>query len=209
VSSPVEAAPCRERRRILVLVAHGRTPERRDRLVDPPSDVRVTIIVAGHSDRRGRTLRAAARCFPTRGATRCLAGLAAVAVLAGAAIGALAGSKTMPGHGRRAAARTPAQAAAYQFPLGCLGATVSRRSSSRPGEAPTRTGPCWHYGVYVTAVLRRVDGVWRLVLAARSDSCPRVPLPAAIRALLVACARNDTRVGRHPGAAFRADDKHQ
>ena len=196
--------------RILVLVAHGRTPERRDRLVDPPSDVRVTVIVVGHSDRRPRTLRAAARCSPPRGAARCLAGLAAVALLAGAVVGALAGSGTTPRHGRPAAARTPAQAAAYQFPLGCLGATVSRRSSSRPGEAPTRTGPCWHYGVYVTAVLRRVDGVWRLVLAARSDSCPRVPLPPAIRALLVACARNDIRVGRRrAGAAFRADDKHQ
>ena len=189
-------------RRILVLVAHGRTPERRDRLFDPPSDVRVTIIVASRGDRLRPKLRALGNSCQTRPVIRCLAGLAAVAALAGAAVGDLAGTGTPPRHGRSASARMLAEAAAYRFPLGCLGATL-RSSSTRPSNATTGTGPCWHYGVYVTAVLRRVDGIWRLTLAARSDSCPSVPLPATVRALLVACTKNDTKVVRSPGSASR------
>jgi hypothetical protein len=196
---------CRGHRRILALVARGRTPERRDRLVDRPSDVRVTVIVVGRNDRRRRTRRDLGNCSRTRGVTRCLAGLAAVAVLAGAAVGELADSGITPRHGRPAAARILAEAAAYRFPLGCLGATLSRRSSSRASNATAL--PCWHYGVYVTAVFRRVYGVWRLMLAARSDSCPSVPLPAAIRALLVACSKNDIRVVRSPGAAVRPEER--
>ena len=93
-----------------------------------------------------------------------------------------------------AAARVVTEAAAYRFPLGCLGATLLRRSSSPAGDATSRAGPCWHYGVYLTVVLRWVDGVWRLMLAARSDSCRRTPLRAAIRALLVACAKHNDKV---------------
>jgi hypothetical protein len=172
-----------------MLVAHGRAPERQDRLVDPPSEVRVTIIVVGSSNVLRRALRALGNRTRTGGVTRGLAGLAAVALLAGAAVGKLNSSGTTPRRAGPAAARS-AEAAAYRFPLGCLGATLNRGSSSRVGDATTGTGPCWHYGVYVTAVLRRVHGVWRLALAARSKSCPDVPLSPTIRALLVACAKN-------------------
>jgi hypothetical protein len=73
--------------------------------------------------------------------------------------------------------------------LGCLGATLLGGRSALTDGVTNSAGPCWHYGVYVTAVLRRVHGVWRLVLDARSDSCPKVALPPAIRALLAACAK--------------------
>jgi hypothetical protein len=121
-----------------------------------------------------------------------IAALAAVAALAGAAVGELAGSETKARHGRGAEAGKLADAAAYRFPLGCLGSTLSSRSSERARGLAKRTNPCWHYGVYVTAVLRRVDGAWRLTLDARSNSCPNVPLPARIRAMLAACARSDS-----------------
>lgn len=166
----------------------------------------MTIIVVGRSDRLRRTLRGLCNCSRTRGVARCLAGLAAVAVLAGAVVGELAGSGTTPRHGRSTAARIAAEAAAYRFPLGCLAATL-RPSSPRPGDATTRTGPCWHYGVYVTAVLRRVDGVWHLMLAARSNSCPSVPLPAAIRTFLVACAKAPALIELRQHSRWRREDR--
>ena len=76
-------------------------------------------------------------------------------------------------------------AAAYRYPLGCLGITLSADRSSMLG----RHSPCWRYGVYVTAVLRRVNGVWRLVLEATSTKCPDVTLPDIVRSALVACER--------------------
>jgi hypothetical protein len=59
----------------------------------------------------------------------CIAALAAVAALAGAVVGELAGSGTMARHRQPAEAGIPAEAAGYRFPLGCLGATLSGRSS--------------------------------------------------------------------------------
>lgn len=77
----------------------------------------------------------------------------------------------------------PQIAAAYRYPLGCLGITLSADRSSMLG----RHSPCWRYGVYVTAVLRRVNGVWRLALEATSPRCPAVPLPDVVRSALVSC----------------------
>jgi hypothetical protein len=76
---------------------------------------------------------------------------------------------------------------AYRFPLGCMGVTMTARALA--GALRARSGPCWRYGVFVTAILRRVDGVWRLALEATSHSCPRVPLPAPVRAQLAVCRR--------------------
>lgn len=78
-------------------------------------------------------------------------------------------------------------AAAYRYPLGCLGITLSADRSSMVG----RHSPCWRYGVYVTAVLRRVNGVWRLMLEATSPRCPAVALPDIVRSALIGC-RNGT-----------------
>jgi hypothetical protein len=76
---------------------------------------------------------------------------------------------------------------AYRFPLGCMGATMTARALT--AALRVRTGPCWRYGVFVTAILHQVDGVWRLALEATSRSCPRVPLPALVRAQLAVCRR--------------------
>jgi hypothetical protein len=74
---------------------------------------------------------------------------------------------------------------AFRFPLGCMGATLTGEAYVK--ALASRAGPCWHYGVFVTAVVRRVDGVWQLALAARSPSCPDIGLPPAARAALVEC----------------------
>jgi hypothetical protein len=80
-----------------------------------------------------------------------------------------------------------AEAEAYRFPLGCLSITLSRGA---PPVAPgVRSGPCWRYGVYMTAILHRIDGAWRLALEVRSPSCPRVSLPASVRNDVVVCRR--------------------
>jgi hypothetical protein len=76
---------------------------------------------------------------------------------------------------------------AFRFPLGCMGATLTREALAT--ALASRTGPCWHYGVFVTAVVRREDGVWQLALAARSPSCPDIGLPPAARAALAECRR--------------------
>jgi hypothetical protein len=180
------------------LVAHGRSPERRNRLLDPPSEVWVTVVVARRRDGLGRPLRALGRGSRGRSVTRWIAALAAVAALAGAAAGVWVGSNTNTRHARAPEAGILAQATSYRFPLGCLGSRLSSPSSPQPGDVTNRIGPCWHYGVYVTAVLRRVHGVWRLTLDARSNSCPHVPIPAKIRALLAACAKTDSPALRIP-----------
>jgi hypothetical protein len=76
---------------------------------------------------------------------------------------------------------------AYRFPLGCMGMTLTREALA--GALRSRTGPCWRYGVFVTATLRRVDGVWQLALEANSRSCPHIALPADVRAQLALCRR--------------------
>jgi hypothetical protein len=68
-----------------------------------------------------------------------------------------------------------------------MGMTLSRRGLA--DALASRTGPCWRYGVFVTAVLRQVRGVWQLGLEATSRSCPRIALPASIRAELAVCRR--------------------
>lgn len=161
----------------------------------------MTVSVEPGRHRLERLLRALRHFSRPRSVTLCIAAVAVVAALAGAAVGKLAGSKTNATHGRPAEASMLAEAAVYRFPLGCLGSTLSGRSSLRADGALSRLGPCWHYGVYLTAVLRRVDGVWRLTLDTRGNSCPDVPLPASVRALLAACAKRDAaavhRASRH------------
>ena len=76
---------------------------------------------------------------------------------------------------------------AYRFPLGCMAVTPTRQALA--GALRSRTGPCWRYGVFVTAILRRADGVWRVALEATSRSCPQIVLPADVRAQLAVCRR--------------------
>jgi hypothetical protein len=93
--------------------------------------------------------------------------------------------------------RPPAAAAVYRFPLGCLGASLS--ASAAASDAADRAGPCWRYGVFLTAVLSQSHGVWRLGLEAVSRRCPHISLPASVRAQLVACRRRGAASQGRPG----------
>jgi hypothetical protein len=163
-----------------------------DSLPNPPSVVQVTV----ESVRRDRgTWIGSARL-------RALIAVTLIgAVLTAALIaGGLGGGAANPPH--RAGANVPitdptprlrgiAQVAevteAYRFPLGCMAVTPTRQALA--GALRSRTGPCWRYGVFVTTILRRVDGVWRLALEATSRSCPQIALPADVRAQLAVCRR--------------------
>jgi preprotein translocase subunit SecG len=166
----------------------------RDSLQNPPSVVEVTI----EPGPRGRVAAA--------GAVRVRALVVLSLVLAGAVIGGVlvaagGGGAARRGFGQtRSASATPAQAGprlrgmgqvtavtAYRFPLGCMGMTLTRRALAH--ALRSRSGPCWRYGVFVTAILRRSDGVWQLALEATSRSCPRIALPPNIRANLAVCRR--------------------
>jgi len=76
---------------------------------------------------------------------------------------------------------------AYRFPLGCL--RITRTREALAGAIRRRSDPCWRYGVYVTAILRRVGGMWRLALEASGGSCPRIALPAPVSAQAAVCRR--------------------
>ena len=77
----------------------------------------------------------------------------------------------------------------YRYPLGCLGITDDATPAARSVARADRAGPCWHYGVFVTAILARVRGTWGIALEAVSRACPALPLPAAVRALVAVCLR--------------------
>jgi hypothetical protein len=169
-------------------MAQRGAPDGRDSLSNPPSVVRVTV-ESGPRDRPA---------LPGAGRLRAL--LLVGLVVAGAVAGGVLLVTRGGGAARRAAESTgsieagprlrgTAQVAsvteAYRFPLGCMGITLTRQAFA----LRSRTGPCWHYGVFVTAILRRTGGVWQLALEAMSRSCPQVALPASIRAELAVCRR--------------------
>jgi hypothetical protein len=75
-----------------------------------------------------------------------------------------------------------AVAGSYRFPLGCL--------SSILGEGrEAGSGPCRRNSGYVTAILRRVSGSWRVTLKETNPTCPQMPLPAAMRRNVQVCRR--------------------
>jgi hypothetical protein len=80
-------------------------------------------------------------------------------------------------------------AAVYRYPLGCLGARIVSRHPVPSLPPIDHADPCWRYGVYVTAILRRSGGAWRMALEAISASCPVVSLPLPVRAQLAVCRR--------------------
>ncbi len=180
-------------------MAHGTAPERWDRLLDPPSEVRVTITVAPRSPRVEHLLRALCIKGPrARRVTWCVAALAATAALAGAAVGELDRSVKATRQVRPAEWGVLRRCGGLSLPAGLLGRDADEcLATPRAAHIAGRSGPCWHYGVYVTAVLRRDHGVWHLMLAARSDSCPSVRLPAEIRALLGICGKAVIRSAVH------------
>lgn len=86
-------------------------------------------------------------------------------------------------------ARVARVAAIYRYPLGCLGMRILAQRGARVLPPIDRASPCWRYGVYVTAMLRRSRGTWRMALEAISPSCPAVSLPLLVRAQLAVCRR--------------------
>ena len=149
------------------------------RLPDPPRDVRVTII-------RGPQPRAP-RAVPIRAVVTVVLIAAAVVAVIGTTGRRQVDSPRAAPLAAAGAARLPAVAAVYRFPLGCLGASLAA-GATRPGVAD-HAGPCWRYGVFLTAILRRIHGVWRLGLEAVSRRCPSVSLPASVQMQLVTCRR--------------------
>ncbi len=164
-----------------------------DSLPNPPSVVQVTV----ESHPRGRsTGLGPGRLRALIAVTLIGAGLAAVLIVGSVGGGAASRSGRTPGMNAPVSDATPrlrgvAQVAevtqAYRFPLGCMGRTLT--SQALAGALRSRTGPCWRYGVFLTAILRHVDGVWRLALEATSSSCPQIALPADVRAQLAVCQR--------------------
>jgi hypothetical protein len=171
-------------------MAHGRAPERRDHLEAPRSEVQVTVIAESPRASLKQSLRALGHGSHIRGLAFGVAALAAVAAVAGAAVGQRSGWGTGRHQGLHAEAVVSHEAGAYRFPLGCLGARLAGGSQAY-ADAANRTGACSYPGVYVTAVLRRVNGVWHLSLEGHAKSCPRMRLPAPIRAILAACVKPD------------------
>ncbi|HYB31556.1 MAG TPA: hypothetical protein VEF89_33535 [Solirubrobacteraceae bacterium] len=143
---------------------------------DPPAIVEITV-----------TQGPRARTVPARRLVAVIGVLAVI--LAGVGVGVAvvhgAGGSAGAAHASGNASDPGPVAAASREPLRCLNAAVS---AAWPAEID-RGGPCWHYGVNLTTILRYVHGVWRLALAARSSSCPNVPLPPPVRAQLVVCRR--------------------
>ena len=187
-------------------MAQRSTPDGWVSPADAPSNVRVTVVPGPRGRRPARPFRAVGsirhpRSARIRARVRARLIIAAIAaVVAAGAIIAVAPWSGRPasvdavgaGGPRPVGSPAPAteedttgapQIAAYRYPLGCLGITLSADRSSMLG----RHSPCWRYGVYVTAVLRRVNGVWRLALEATSPRCPAVPLPDVVRSALVSC----------------------
>jgi hypothetical protein len=167
-------------------VAHGITPERQDWLVDLPAEVWVTVTVEPNRWREGLR-RALVPRLQTRGVARFIATLGAVAGFAGVAVGVRADSNPTVRQGGAADTGMLVDAAKYQ--LGCLGTTPSARAYLGADAVTSRTSRCRHDEVYLTAALRHVDRLWRLMLETRSDSCPSAPLLAAVRALLASCSK--------------------
>lgn len=185
---------------IMLLVARHRTPDRWDSVAEPPPEVQVTVVsvtvvpgTGGHDVRdRIAGTRAVARARLILG----LAIVVAVGGVGGIAVDSLQGGRTGAPSGApvgQARAAGPAGvAAAYRYPLGCLGVTISASDPASASAHLDRASPCWRYGVYVTAIFHRVHRVWRLALEAASSSCPAVSLPAVVRAQLAVCRRTAT-----------------
>jgi hypothetical protein len=125
--------------------------------------------------------------------------LAVALVIAGVGVLALIGSQrtrtaqpvTRPGN--VITAEPPAVVDAYRYPLGCLGVAIAGTAPLPVHAEIHRVGPCWRYGVYVTAIFRRVGRAWGLALEARSASCPPRSLPGFVRSQLAICRHPDPR----------------
>jgi hypothetical protein len=70
----------------------------------------------------------------------------------------------------------------YRLPVGCVYSRVTAVERNRKG-------PCEPHAGFVTAVVRRVGGVWRVTLEPTSPSCSQMPVPPLARGRVKACRR--------------------
>lgn len=160
-----------------------------DPLVDRPWDVQVTILPGPHAS--AAPLRIAG--IPLIAGVRGLFALAIALAAVGAVLMSVVRTPARPRVATSVAAvhvAGPSPAAdPFRYPLGCLGASVPGTDPVAAARRFDPGSPCWRYGVYVTAILRPVHGIWRLALEAVSRSCPAVSLPPRVRAQLAVCVR--------------------
>ena len=156
----------------------------------PFADLRASVVVSV----RGRTFREALA------SSWILTRAGAIAASAAVVITAVVLLALLVPQGRRAdsaSAAIAAQlrepgpvggAAAYRYPVSCLSVEFASTNRSYARARLDRASPCWRYGVWVTAVFHRVDGVWHRVLDAASYSCPVRSLPRGVERQLGVCA---------------------
>jgi hypothetical protein len=178
------------------MVARAGPPDRREPFADQRWEVRVTIV--GEERASGAGLRVAAAIA--------LLALGAAALIASGPLHGGRGAKPTSPLVQRSNLRLERAADVYRYPLGCLGRTILAPQAAAGIARPDHASPCWRYGIYVTAILHRSWGVWRLALEAISASCPAVRLPLLVRAQLAVCRRparpdrppHELRAGVHP-----------
>jgi hypothetical protein len=173
-------------------MGRSHTSDRWKQLADEPWDVQITVVPAPP----GRVAGARVAGIPILTAARALiAAVVTLAVIGAVVVDVLPAHSVTPSAPVRPVSRSVTESP-YRYPLGCMGAWLSTAGRWSVREA-RGASPCWRYGVYVTAVLRQVRGVWSLALEAVSPSCPAVSLPRFIQERLVVCRRPMTG----PGAA--------
>jgi hypothetical protein len=158
--------------------------DRSGSLADPPSEVQVTVVTRPRSRRRRSADARSLVAVGVIATALALAGIAMVAVVlsGGRAERATATARVSATPG---AERPTAVEEAYRYPLGCLGRAIAE--TRYVAARSDRESPCWRYGVYITAIFHRVDGVWRLALEERGAACPPRSLPSAVRAQIAVC----------------------
>jgi hypothetical protein len=68
----------------------------------------------------------------------------------------------------------------YRFPIGCPDSRVTAVERNRRGVCAPHDG-------YVTAVVQRVGGVWRVTLTPTNPSCTQMPVPPLARGKVKIC----------------------
>jgi hypothetical protein len=182
-------------------MAHRATSDRLGPLADPPSRVHITVVPGPRARPDGERLKVVGIGL---GAPMVVVLTAiAVAVVAMAAI--VVATSSYGGRVRGTSERRPAGitartprvdtaaaekvATAYAYPLGCPGLMLSGGTPAGVIARLTRTNACWRHGVYVTAILRKAHGRWRVMLKATSPKCVEVPLSDVVRSDRVICRR--------------------
>lgn len=173
----------------MLTMAWRRSPARGRRPAEPPPEVQVSVVYS----RRGRTVRRriAHSMALNRGrvVAACAVALVAGTVILAAAVleGRSAGGASAAGAAELRNPGPAGVAAAYRYPANCLSVSFAPAARSYARARLDRASPCWRYGVWVTAVFHREDGIWHQVLDAASYSCPVRSIPRLVERQLGIC----------------------